>query len=245
MDELFTRFGLSQKEAKAYSILLAKGSLTATQLARESGESRTNSYMILEKLDRASLVVLDETKAVRRYEAADPSNLQKNLLAKQQDLRKTQQALNKTLPELKSLYNLNKFKPGVVYLEGLKGLEIMLDDIAKSQEEALLIPGGLIRGEAWETLKKGIAKRATQGVRTRALFTEVERTNVDKELHKKQRYEVRYWNGKPYPGEMVIYGNKCVFTAYEPELINTIITNDAIANTLRAVFEGLWRAGKP
>ncbi len=120
----------------------------------------------------------------------------------------------------------------------------MLNDMARSREEAILIPGGPITGEAWEVLKAGIAKRAKLGVKTRALFSEGSRNLVDSKLHKQQKYEVRYWDGEEYPGEMVVYGDKCVFTTYEPGIVNTILTNEVMAKTLKGVFDGLWSHSK-
>ncbi|MCA9332908.1 helix-turn-helix domain-containing protein [Candidatus Saccharibacteria bacterium] len=245
MDELFTRLGFSDKEANCYKLLLENGHLTASRLSKLMGESRTNTYMILERLEKEGLVEADESESVRQYVAVDPVILKQLVTNQQLQIKQTQQLLQQTMPELRSQYNLSQLKPGVVYLEGLKGLEIMLDDMAKSKEEALLIPGGPVTGEAWETLKTGIAKRAKLGVKTRVLFTEGSKSTIDPQLHKKQKYEVRYWEGEEYPGELVVYGNKCVFTAYEPNIINTILTNDIIAKTMRGVFEGLWANARP
>ncbi len=240
MNDLFIRLGFSEKEAFCYHILLENGSLTASDVSKRISESRTNTYMILERLDKSGMVIIDDSLAVRRYGAADPSVLKQNLIVKQQELKRTQNLLVNYLPELNSLYNLERLKPGVVYLEGIKGLEVMLDDMARSNDEVLLIPGGPIKGEAWETLKNGIIKRANKGIKTRAIFQEDARELIDHKLHQKQKYEVRFWGKAENPGEVVVYGNKCVFTAYEPEIINTILTNDVIAQTLRSIFEGLW-----
>ncbi len=245
MNELFRKLGYSDKEANCYKILIESGGgLTASNIAKAIKETRTNTYMILERLEKADLIETDETQAVRRYIALDPVQLRQLVVAKQEEIKHTQRLLAQSLPDIQSLFNLGKLKPGVVYLEGLRGLEIILEDAARSMEEVLLIPGSKIEGETWETLKRGIEKRAKKGVKTRAIFPENSRQRLDKKLHKKQKFEVRYWGKTDYPGEVVIYGNKCVFTAYEPQIINTILTNEAIATTLRGVFENLWQEAK-
>lgn len=244
MEDLFGLLNIRDKEEKVYKLLLEEGALTANDISKKTNESRTNTYMILEQLVEMGMVIQNEEKAIRRFEASDPLALQKLLLNRQQEIKKTQALLKRNLPELKSLYNLGRLRPGVVHLEGLKGLEVMLNDMAKSQKEALLIPGTIPRNETWEVLKKGIEKRAKKGIRTKALFTRDSKPSLDEELHKKQKFEVRYWPGEEYPSEVVIYGNKCVFTSYEPEIVNTIITNEMIAKTMRGIFEQLWESAE-
>lgn len=48
--------GLSESQAKAYVALIQQGQLSPPQLADQVKESRTNSYMILEKLEELGLV---------------------------------------------------------------------------------------------------------------------------------------------------------------------------------------------
>ncbi len=244
MDELFNKLGLSQKEANCYKLLLSTGSMPVSDIAQALKENRTNTYMILDKLEKNGLISKDETKAVRRYEAIEPSGLKNILLIKQQEFRHTTTLLNRYLPELQSTYNLSKFKPGVVYLEGKKGLKIILDDMSKSNEELLLIPGIKPEKEVWEILLTGILKRSRKGIKTRAIFSEANREVLNKQLHKKQKYEVKYWSEPEYPSEIVVYGNKCVFTAYQPKIVITVITNEIIAMTLKGVFENLWQNSK-
>jgi sugar-specific transcriptional regulator TrmB len=244
MDELFNKLGLSQKEANCYRQLLSTGSMTVSDIAQALKENRTNTYMILDKLEKYGLISKDESKAVRRYSAIEPSSLKSIILNKQQEIKHTSTLLNRYLPELQSTYNLSKFKPGVVYLEGKKGLEIILDDMSKSNEELLLLPGIRPEKEVWDILIDGISKRARKGIKTRAIFPEANRKTLDNQLHIKQKYEVKYWNEPEYPSEIVVYGSKCVFTAYQPKIVITVITNDIIAVTLKGIFENLWQNSK-
>ncbi len=124
MNELFEQLGIRAKEANIYRLLLENGDLTATAISVKAKESRTNTYMILEQLMELGLVTTDESKSVRRYVAADPTVLRQLFTDKQQELKLAQKYLNQNLPELKSMYNLGRLKPGVVYLEGLKGSRV-------------------------------------------------------------------------------------------------------------------------
>lgn len=246
MNELFVSLGYSEKESRIYRYLLEEGLKTAAQIAEDVDETRTNTYMILERLEKAELVKSDDTQAIRRYEIADPIVLKQSVFNKQQELRQIQMLLNQNLPKLQSLYSLSQLKQGVVYLEGLSGLETMLSDMARTKSEVLLIPSREVPGipDTWKALKKGIEKRSKLGVKTRAIFQENARGMLDSQLHKRQKFEVRYWGTEEYPGELAVYGDKCVFTTYKPVIINTILTNQVMAETLRAIFEEIWKVAR-
>lgn len=246
MNELLIQFGLNEKEAKLYTFLLEQTVLTAAEIAKQTGETRTNTYMILERLEQDGLVEIDEGKAVRRYSAADPSVLKQTLARRQAELKQLNTTLNQTLPKLQSQYNLGQLKPGVVYLEGLGGLKTLLDDVARSREEVLIIPSQYSPDapDAWKVLQEGVNKRARLGVKTRIIFPESARKNLEWDRLKGQKYNIRFWGGREYPGELVVYGKKCVFTTYKPAVINTILTNDVMAQTLRNLFEELWEKAK-
>ncbi len=76
------------------------------------------------------------------------------------------------------------------------------------------------------------------------MFTIREDTKLLTQDFKNKNYEIRFWGNEPLPGEIVIYGNKVAFTVYKPSLIVTIMTNDVMAKTFRAIFEQLWQTAK-
>lgn len=242
MQEALKQLGLNDKEAKIYLLLLEEGSLAASPLAKRAQESRTNTYMILESLEEQGLVATDDSQAIRYFKANDPVMLKQLLVSRQLELKQAQSSLNWVLPKLKSFYTLNELKPGVVYLEGLDGLRVMLDDVVRSSEEVLIIPSDYSPRvpEAWKVLQEGVNKRAKLGVKSRIIFPEAVRKDLEFDRLTKQKMEIRFWGKREYPGELVVYGNKCVFTTYMPKVINTILTDDVIAQTLRSLFEELW-----
>ncbi len=247
MQDILKDLGLRDKEAKCYVVLLENGRTTAAMLAKQIGETRTNTYMILENLDKVGLVETDESQAVRRYRATEPANLKRLLMNRQHELKQANTTLNQALPKLQSLYNLGQLKPGVVYLEGLDGLRAALDDMARSKETARIIPSGDSPHipEAWDILQSGVNKRAKLGVKSKIIFPESLRTSLEFERLKKQGMTIRFWGEREYPGEFVVYGDKCLFTTYKPRVINTILTDAVIAQTLRMLFDDIWEKAKP
>jgi sugar-specific transcriptional regulator TrmB len=198
--------------------------------------------MILERLHNYGLVIYDDTRPVREYRVADPNSIYTIWSTQQNQLKELKILMNKTLPDLQSRYKLSQIKPGVVYLEGLNGVKELLNDMAKSTDDILLIPSYTVTAhkEAFELLQKGLMKRKYRGVKTLAVFHEDAREAIDVKEFAKKNVEVRFWGEHEYSGEMAVYGDKVVFTAYEPEIINTIITNVTIAKTMRALFFEVW-----
>lgn len=249
MNDVLEGLGLSEKEAGFYLQLLASGEQTAAELAKRTRESRTNTYMILERLVDEKLVEADESAPVRRYKASDPDNLKNLLNQRQQQLRSDQAALMASLPELRSIYRLAHHKPGVLYLEGIEGLRTLLEDnarVTKGTIDLIASDEAIENKEAWELLQKGAVKRSARNVTTRGLF------HISNDKHWQQvkkweskGYKVRRWGSAELPGEILIYGDKVAFTVYKPVLIVTIVTDAVIAQTFRVIFEQLWAKAKP
>ncbi len=245
MEETLEKLGLNQKEISMYRLLLDNTGLTASQIAQKSGESRTNTYMVMESLQSIQLVDEDNTQPIKRYSAADPRNLQNILVAKQQELRQTQASLSSLLPQLESTYNLGQHKPGVVHQEGLDGFRSLLDDMAKAKDKTVWLWASSKPYKGTEmrpVLDKGIQKRRARGIKTNAIYPEQGREWGVQAVADTQNFEIRFWGEEPTLGEIVLYDNKVAFTVYEPALVVTIVTNDILAMTFGAIFRQIWQS---
>ncbi|MDQ3159048.1 MAG: hypothetical protein M3P98_02860 [bacterium] len=247
MNDLLKQFGLNEKEANVYLILLENKAITVAQLAKLAKESRTNTYMILDKLLEMKLVVGDDSK-VKRFNAVDPNQLNAVLVERQQELKRISAELRSALPSLSSKYRLAHHKPGVIYTEGLEGFKESLEDVERTGKEVLIIPSdtSVKNAEAFSMLLKALQKRKVKGVKSRIILHEDGRQYKNIEKWPKERgVEVRFLGERAYEGEVVVYGDKCLFVTYAPELINTTITNKVIAETMRSLFENIWDMAKP
>ncbi len=247
MDTVLQELGLNEKEARFYLYLLEEGSLTAAEIAKRLKESRTNTYMVMDRLTAENLIEADDTTPVRLYRAADPAVLKSRVSRQMQEVKQTHAALQSVLPELSSLFNLSQHRPGVTYLEGIEGFKTLLEDNAKLKQgtiDLLASSEAPINIQSWELLQRGIAKRAARGVVTRAIFDVREDKKPLIQDFAGKNYEIRFWGQTPLPGEIVIYGNKIAFTVYQPSLIVTIMTNEVMAGTFRVIFEQLWQTAR-
>lgn len=242
MKDVLGELGLNEKEAKFYLFLLENGNKTAAEISKELKETRTNAYMILNKLIDEGLISTDDSTKVQRFFANSPEKLKNLLVSQQQQIRQNQIALNRALPELTSLYSLGTHKPGVVYLEGLKGFKALLEDMYRSGQPSSLLASDVVpqNEEAWVLLERETKKRGAKEIPTRAIFHEQAREWLNKKTFGAKGFDVKFWGDKPLEGEVVIYGEKIAFTVYKPALIVTVITNKVLADTFLTIFDQLW-----
>ena len=242
MDDTLRLLGLSEKEAQTYQLLLKSTGMTALQIANASGEKRTNVYPILENLTTKGLV-LSNDKGVARYTAADPEKLRALLELKQSEYTLAATGLSSALPRLKSQYALTHNRPGVVHMAGKSGFLQLLDDMVHSQTEVLLVASNDVPDETdmLAQFRKRLLQRRENGVITRALFHHNQNEKMIRRIFTERGMELRFVGDMPFSGEVVMYENNVVFTVYKPSIIVTVVTNEAIAQTMRSLFENVWQ----
>lgn len=246
MESTLSNIGLNDKEVKIYLFLLDQKPMTAVDIAKGIKESRTNTYMILESLEKRGLVITNDSLAVRHFGAAPPQKLRDIVLRQQQLVKEADAGLRSIMPELSSKFRLSQHKPGVIYREGLAGLRDVLEDMVRSEQEILLIPSDVAdeHKEAFEMLFKATVKRKASDIPTRAILHKRGRNWPVLKLWPKQGVNTRFIGEDPYNGEVIIYGDNCIFITYVPELITTVITNRTIAKTMKQLFEQLWEVAE-
>jgi predicted transcriptional regulator len=242
MDSLLIELGLSDAEVAVYQFLLAHSADTAAAIAKHVKQTRTNTYMLLNKLVERGVLIADDSQAVRRYGAANPVVLQEQLKVEQRKLARTSKSLELAMPDLLAAFNLTQQRPGVVYLEGLDGLKASFEDQARSKTD-LMVWGSDIANrdpKVWQVIEKGGYKRRARGIKTKCLF----QSSAAEWPHIKEfalkGFEVRLWGEQALSSEVLIYDNRVTFTTFTPEIMVTIVTNEVLANTFRTIFENCW-----
>jgi hypothetical protein len=125
-------------------------------------------------------------------------------------------------------------------MPGEQGLLRLLDDMVRSSTEVLLVASDKADVEKIGGFKDKLLQRKANSVHTRALAEDHDRERR-RDMYAERGMELRFLGELPYNGEVVIYENNVVFTVYEPSIITTVVTNEHIAQTMRTMFEGLWR----
>lgn len=250
--EWFQSLGLNQKQSQVYLSLLRRGSQTASQLALDLNEQRTNVYLLIEQLLALGIVQKDQSRPVDRFTPVDPNTFLGLMSRKQQILANRAAQLKKDLPELTGLFHLNVADEGLAFFEGLQGYSAALDDMVASQLDVCVFGASDIssrRPDAKRILEAKFQKRAQEKVSTRIIFDESLRDSsgvpTQLSLATKKYSLVRFWGEKPFGnGEVAIYGGTVVLTSYDDQLTSMVIKKPALTALFQTIFDTAWHQAK-
>lgn len=114
--------GLSNKEARVYVANLTLGASSVQNIADQAGIKRVTTYVILESLIGLGLVSQSMKGKKTYFFAEDPTNLQRLLDKRQQELTDQKTNFDQILPELVGLKTIPKESPNVKFYDGAEGI---------------------------------------------------------------------------------------------------------------------------
>lgn len=235
--QLLKDFGMSEKESQVYIALLEMGEANIAQIAKQSGVKRSTVYLALNSLKETGLVSsLKKSKTI--FCAEDPRKML-------DELDRKKELLETTMPELLASFALFDRKPGVKYFEGISGIkEIYYDFLKYKNSEVLALNSNDYRDFFEEDflIDYFIPERKKRRIWIRVIYPETEFLKEwaakDVEHFKKSRFI----SSKKFKIEMGIYlygNNKVALISYRDKF-GTILTSQAMFNTLKSMFEVMW-----
>ncbi len=236
---ILRKAGLTESQAKGYLALIEHGTLTPVELAEYTGESRTNGYMICEKLEKLGLATKKDGKKAT-YSPTHPSALETLAERRRKAVQANEQAVKNNIGDLIQFYYDHAEMPGVRYLEGKDGQVKIYDDIiAQGQDMYLIRTPNEKKFFGKEILTNFIQQRIKKDIKVRALtpFTEDSNTNPQKDVDQLLKRQFMPENSYTAPVEIDIYGSRVGFIAYGETLTGVIIDNVHIADAMRQVFD--------
>ena len=236
---ILRKAGLTESQAKGYLALIEHGSLSPVELAEKTGETRTNGYMICEKLESLGLATKkDGKKAV--YMPESPTRLKQLLINRQKRLKEADTQLAGILPTLLSTYRLATDKPGTIYLEGTDSLKRVYDDIIQTGETIHIFPSSYDRDdpETAAMIDSQIKRQRAANIKTEVLLRQDifdQLSDTDNSL-----FEARPTTLGALDAQIIIYGDNIAITTFRSGVVTTIITSTPIADTFRQLFANQW-----
>lgn len=225
--------GLERKEVKIYLILLKLQQATVTRISEETRIERTLCYSVINKLLDKGLVSYAVQNNVKYFKAAPPEKLM-------EDLKETQEELQKILPHLIGLSKLGREKTRAEIYQGKEGMKTVIKDIIREKKDYIVFGE---EGRFQETLPiyslQFIRRIEEEGIKERVLVKE------GMEVIKSKNSEFRYIP-KEYlsPSSTVVYGNKVAIVVWSEPFLTILIGNKEVADSYRGYFEMLWRMVK-
>lgn len=238
--QLLQSLGLSPSQAITYLKLVERGEVTPPEVAKLTGESRTNAYMILQKLEEYGLVEKVEDAKKLKYQPLNPVALERLAEEKRVETAKVEHQIKHAMPQMLSYFYSFTEKPGIRLLQGLEGIkEIYKDTLRTKKDIYFLRTPSEVKTLGDEYFSKYKQKRAQLGITTYAFTQDSSQAHkyaADDNLNKM----VRTWlkpDSYDAPVEVNIYGDKVAFLAYGEEIMGVIIQSPAIAESMRQIFK--------
>jgi len=250
LSDILNYAGLDDLEAKVYSTLLEKGSLSILEIATNANVKRTNLYNIMDDLEKKNLVTKVIQGKTTKYFPQSPKEIQKLLELRENQFSIAKNTFELLIDNLQSKYNLVSNKPEITYLEGIKGLQKMYQDILDTKEDILLFRSHLDNDneEVNKVVQKQIVEQVKRGIHARVIGPKAQLSkkmylDADK-LRLVERRIISKFDFK-LPAQIVIYGTKTAIADLKENITITIIDNPDITQTFKILFDFVWVYSTP
>ncbi len=239
--EELQHIGLSLKEASVYIASLTLGKGTAQEIAKKSNLKRPTTYFTIEALMKKGLMSSVYVGKKQYFMAESPDRLVDVFEAKQDEMRRRGEKLNKLIPELKRLSPKVDGSPVVKYYTGKDGALSMVRELLSDVEGEnvwIIYPRDIVTSVMSKKELDSIKfDRHAKKVHVNALYTTkgdelknsetVTRLCVSDELNE-------------VTADIAVYGNKVRMTAFEDDVVGVVVENKSIASTIRTLFKLAW-----
>lgn len=246
--ELLISLGLTSDEATIYNVLLEGGFMPASTVAKRASLGRPLTYKILDDLIVKGVVEKKETSTkVALFAPIHPRELEKLLEKKKMDIDNTKKALDESIGQMISKYNLFIGKPNVQFFEGKEGVAKVLRDSLTSETEILTFADNEAMNKYYPELnKENIEARKKTKIKKRLISID---TPYIRELAKKDDPEITERrvidSTEKFAVAVQIYENKVSYITLNPDrAIGVIIEDKAIFEMQKIIFETLWGNAK-
>lgn len=246
VEKLLEELGFSDKEVKVYLAALRLGMQPASVLAKHLKMNRVTAYVICKKLIERGVANAVTRNNIQYFTVERPEALIKYAERQEQAWVHRKQSIEKNLPEFSDYLRDVSALPKVRFYEGIEGIKTVYEDT--------LSQGNMIRAFLTvDTIPKELKDYLARDYMKALLKGEVESHIVMPDSKWARRYAARdsKYNrttvfveaGRfPFETEIALYGkDRVAFISFrEGDFTGVIIENEAIHNTLVAVFELLF-----
>lgn len=235
---IIERAGLTEPQAKTYLALLRNGALTPTKISEITGETRTNTYALLDKLSELNLAEKIEKGKTASYIALPPSNLELLAEKRRRAAINDEQNIKNNISVLTDIFYAHSSIPGAKTYFGEEGVkEIFKDTLRVSPDKIYLIRSSADAG-IFDFINRYREARVKKKIHTYAITPDLPdgRKNVASDEERLFHRVMAPRDAYKTPVEIDIYGDKIAFIDYGENGTSTIITSPVIAAAMREIF---------
>lgn len=235
--------GFSDREAQLYLAGLQMGSAPASEYGQQASLNRITAYNTLEDLVRRGFFTVQKKLKGKFYAPVAPEYVAL-------EARKSVEALQRSLPELRSLRGAEYRKPLVRFFEGWEGLRRVYEDTLTAKTDLLnFANSGVVRNHWPNYDSEYVAERVKRGIRLRGIAPD---DAAGKRVHGEDRERLREIRLVParefdFTNEINVYDSKVAICSFDSglrgdqDMFGVIIESREVAETQRQIFEMAWR----
>lgn len=241
---ILTAAGLDDRQAQLYLSGLQMGSSPASSYAKATGLNRITSYNELEHLVKQGLFTLEKSVRGKHYTPVPPEYLAV-------EARKNADAVQRMLPELRSLMGAKYRQPHVRFFEGWDGVRRVYEDTLTAKSELLNFANSAVVRQFWPNYdEEYVAERVRRGIRLRGIAPD---DAAGRKVHgedQRRLREIRLVPAKDFDfstNEINIYDHKMAICCFEggltgdSDMFGVIIESKHVAEAQSQIFEMTWR----
>ena len=235
--------GLDPAQSKLYVAGLKMGTAPASDYAKETGINRITSYNMLEELVQRGYFTMVRKVRAKWYAPVAPEYIAL-------EARKNAEALDRALPELRSLQGAKYRKPRVRFFEGMEGVRHVYEDTLTADSEILNFANSAVVRRFWPLYdEEYVGGRVKRGVRLRGIAPD---DASGRKVHGEDREKLREIRLVPasdfdFKNEINIYDHKVAICSFgsgistDRDVFGVIIESKEVAETQKQIFEMAWR----
>ena len=249
--QMLTYLGLTSTESELYLAGIKSPSLSANELAKETGIQRTTVYNALETLIQKGFAS-KHTKSGNHlaFRMIEPSLIEKKFDLKVAELESQKQEFKKFLPYLERASGIKTKKLSVAHYEGIDGIKGVVEEAlyCKSRSWDIIAPRNNFFSEFDESYAQYfLSTRIKNGIRSRSLW---EKSPGWKQLSPE---EIRVRNPRYLPDSLkgqyqsviILFDDKVALISSLKQKSAIVIESQELHDTMTALFNGLWEISEP
>lgn len=246
-EDLLVSLGLNPTQSKSYMALVRHGSLTPPELAKLTGETRTNAYTVLDRLVELGLAKKDDSRKKLVYRVENPVALEKLVKQHRDEALAREKLVKDSMPALLNFFYAYSEQPGIRFFQGIEGLKEIYNDQLRTGKEVMFVRSTAdTKLYGYEVMRELRGKFARRGIKRHAFSPDASDIPIKWRELDPPRLLSRTWLGDEYSAsvEWSVYGNKVSIISFGEETIGMIIESPQIAESMRQLLKLVDRGAK-
>jgi hypothetical protein len=203
-------------------------------------------YKNLDELERIGLVVRDDSTKVARYAAEHPYALRKLVERERASVDELASKIETGLTTLLPEFNLQSQKPVTHFMEGLTGVEHILEDTLTAREPIYMYADNdTLDAQVADIDEAHAKKRLARGIPKRILMAKTPLAAAYAAEFSSELTQIRLIESEHVPHfytALYVYDGKVSYLTYKDGVFTSALIYDESLYTLhRFTFEALWQ----